>query len=213
MKESKDLQVQTSVYIKMQKISNEIRNLEKDMMVGSGSYAYKAISDTMVTLAVKDAETKHGIMSVPIKQEVLSSEVIRIVNDRNQEKITYVENIKMTLRVVDLETGDYIDIESLGKGIDSSDKGFGKASTYARKHGLLNAYKIATGEDPDAEKSTDSISLPTVEENHKKVLDFLNLDLKVRNNTLSHFSVSELSDLTKDQLTTIYSTFTKKKLI
>lgn len=71
-----------------------------------------------------------------------------------KEKVVFVDTIKMTTRFINLEnTTDFIDVVSFGKGIDSGDKGLGKASTYARKYALLNAYKIATGEDPDAERS------------------------------------------------------------
>ncbi len=68
--------------------------------------------------------------------------------------INYVDIVKMTLRIVNLENPqEYVDIESFGRGLDTGDKGFGKASTYARKYALLNAYKIATGEDPDKDPS------------------------------------------------------------
>jgi len=64
----------------------------------------------------------------------------------DKESIVHIDNIKMTLRIIDLEdTTQFIDIESFGKGIDSGDKGFGKASTYARKYALLNAYKNCNG--------------------------------------------------------------------
>ena len=143
-----------NLYQKIQAVSNEVRNITKDMTVGTGNYSYKAVSDLDVTLAVKDAEKKYKIVSIPVKQELLNSEVIRIQKKNNEEGLTYVDTIKMTVRIIDLEdTSQFIEVESFGKGIDTGDKGFGKASTYARKYALLNAYKIATGEDPDAEKS------------------------------------------------------------
>ena len=40
-----------SLYEKIQAVSNEIKNLEKDMTVGKGTNAYKAISDKSVILA------------------------------------------------------------------------------------------------------------------------------------------------------------------
>ena len=142
------------LYQKIQAVSNQIKNIEKDMSVGTGNYAYKAVSDLNVTLAVKEAETKHKLISIPFKQDLINSETIKTIRKDGSEGVTYVDNIKMTVRIIDLENEDsYIDIESFGKGIDSNDKGFGKASTYARKYALLNAYKIATGEDPDAEKA------------------------------------------------------------
>jgi hypothetical protein len=203
----------TAIYKKISLVANEIMNIEKDMTIGTGSYAYKAVSDAQVTLAVKKAEKKHNVISIPIKQELLDSKVERVINKKGDEVLMHVDNIKMTVKIVDLDSGEFECVESFGKGIDSADKGFGKASTYARKYALLNAYKIATGEDPDADQSPETAATPTTSERHKKVIDYLNSDMKVRNNTLEHFSVQDVGDLNKTQLDTIYDTFTKKKLL
>ena len=74
-----------------------------------------------------------------------------ILNDKVRRELPMNSS---KIRIVDIDKpSDYIDIESFGRGLDPGDKGFGKASTYARKYALLNAYKIATGEDPDKDKS------------------------------------------------------------
>ena len=142
-------------------ISTDVRSIEKSMTVGSGNYSYKAVSDLAVTIAVKTAEEKHGVVSIPIRQELVSSEVYRSTKKETyggkeieKETFTYVDNIKMTVRFINVDDPtEFIDVETYGKGIDTGDKGFGKASTYARKYALLNAYKIATGDDPDKDAS------------------------------------------------------------
>ena len=201
-----------NLFEKIQKVSEAVMNIEKDMTVGSGSYSYKAVSDVEVTLRVKKAEIANKLLSIPIKQELLKSRVINQVKN-GKESVLFVDNIKMTVRFIDLEdTKQFIDIESLGKGVDSGDKGFGKASTYARKYALLNAYKIATGEDPDADKS------PTVEpltEDAKKdaIIAVCLKDEKIKNNVLSHFNLGSLNDLSKEDVKKIYSQFKAKKLL
>lgn len=202
-----------NLYKKIQAVSNEVKNIEKDMQVGSGSYGYKAVSDQRVTLAVKDAETKFKIVSIPIKQELVNSEILKTIKKNGDEGITYVDNIKMTVRIQDLESDQFIEIESYGKGIDSADKGFGKASTYARKYALLNAYKIATGEDPDAEKSEEQTAPKTVSDKSKLIQDYLSTNLEAHNKLLQHFSVAEFDDLNEKQINTIYSSYKKKGLI
>lgn len=203
-----------NLYEKIQAVSNEVRNISKDMTVGSGSYSYKAVSDIDVTLAVKDAEVKFKIVSIPIKQELVNSEVIRIQKKNNEEGLTFVDTIKMTVRIIDLEdTTQSIEIESFGKGIDSGDKGFGKASTYARKYALLNAYKIATGEDPDADKSKDQTTAKLPSEKRVHVENYLLKNTNALNEMLKYWSVSELKDLTDKQIETIYKTYKDKKLI
>ena len=101
----------------------------------------------------------------------------------------------------------FIQVESFGKGIDSGDKGFGKASTYARKYALLNAYKIATGEDPDAEKSKDMVTAKTPSEKRIMVENYLLKNTTACQNMLIHFNIGELSDLSEAQIETIYKIY------
>jgi len=203
-----------NLYQKIQAVSNEIRNIEKEMTVGSGSYSYKAVSDLGVTLAVKDAETKFKLLSIPMKQELVNSEVIRTVKKNGDEGLTFVDTIKMTVKIIDLEEPkDFIEVESFGKGIDSGDKGFGKASTYARKYALLNAYKIATGEDPDANKSEETKTPATIDEKMVTLDNYFDKNLEGLQKLLAHFNVGELKDLTDKQVNTVFSTYRQKGLI
>lgn len=203
-----------SIFEKIQKVANEVGNIEKDMIVGKGNYAYKAVSDFAVTKAVKEAEEKYRIVSIPIKQDLINSEVLKTLNNKGEEKLTFVDTIKMTVRVHDLDNNNnYIDIEAFGKGVDSNDKGFGKASTYARKYALLNVYKINTGEDPDKEKSGENKSIATIDDKKKDIFNYFDLNEKAAVEILKHFNVSELNDLNDSQVKTIYDTYKKKKLI
>lgn len=210
-----NMEEKLNLYQKIQAVSNEVRNITKDLTVGSGSYSYKAVQDLDVTLAVKDAERMHKVVSIPIKQELLNSEVIRIQKKNNEEGLTYVDTIKMTVRIVDLEdTSQFIDVESFGKGIDTGDKGFGKASTYARKYALLNAYKIATGEDPEAEKSKEITTAKTPSEKRVMVENYLDKNAKTLQSTLSHFNIGVIGDATEKQILSMYETLSAKgKLI
>lgn len=201
-----------NLYQKIQAVSNDIKNIEKDMQVGTGNYSYKAVSDIAVTTKVKESETMHGIISIPIKQEHISSDIVH-VQKKEGESIIYVDNIKMTLRIIDIENpSNFIDIESFGKGVDSGDKGFGKASTYARKYALLNAYKIATGEDPDSEKSKEE-KTPSINDIKKTVIDFLLRNTEKRNAVLSHFNLGSVDDLSKKQIEMCFDKFKKSKEI
>lgn len=203
-----------NLYQKIQMVSLDINNLSKKMTVGTGNFSYKAVSDLDVTLAVKKSEAKYGLISIPIKQEIISSEIVKGLKKDNTESITYVDNLKMTVIIVDLDNPEsFLEIESFGKGIDPGDKGFGKASTYARKYALLNAYKIATGEDPDSEKSKELLVPKTISEKRVQLENYLNLNGKVLENTLKHFNVTEISDLGEKQIEEIYNTFKVKQLL
>lgn len=200
----------TNLYKKIQLVSNEIKNIEKNMTVGKGSYAYKAVQDIDVTLEVKEAETKHGLISIPIKQELIKSEVIRVIKDGGGESINYMDIVKMTLRIINLDNiSEYVDVESFGRGLDPGDKGFGKASTYARKYALLNAYKIATGEDPDESKS--KVQTPvTIDEVKNAVIGYMMGDNQFTQNILSYFNVGSSEDMTNEQFKMAYNNLKKK---
>lgn len=204
-----------NLFEKIQAVSMEVMNIEKDMQVGTGNSAYKAVSDTAVISAVKRAEEKYKLISIPIKVERIDGEVILGVPDQyGKQSKTYVDNIKMTTAIIDLENPtDRISVESFGKGIDTGDKGFGKASTYARKYALLNVYKIFTGEDPDKDASPKEELVPAKNELRDKVINYLITDAELRDKTLSHFALGSLDDLNGSQIAQLAKNLQKKGLL
>lgn len=193
-----------NLYKKIQLVSNDIKNIEKNMTVGKGNYSYKAVQDIDVVLEVKKAELENGIVSIPIKQELIKSETIKTMKENGSEGITFMDIVKMTLRIVDIDKPtDFIDIESFGRGLDPGDKGFGKASTYARKYALLNAYKIATGEDPDKDKSKE-IQPAKFDEIKDAVINYAMSDNAYLQNILSYFNIGSIEDMSKDQISSVY---------
>ena len=202
-----------NLYQKIQAVSNEIKNIGKNMTVGKGNYAYKAVQDIDVVLEVKEAETKFGLVSIPIKQELVKSEIVKVQKTDGGESVNYVDIVKMTLRIINVDNiSEYIDVESYGRGLDPADKGFGKASTYARKYALLNAYKIATGEDPDKEKSKEQT---IIEPNAKKdaVINYLMTDNGYCRNILSYFNIGSVDDMNNNQIDTVFNNLKKKNLL
>lgn len=205
-----DTEMKKNLYEKIQLVSNEIKNIEKNMTVGKGNYAYKAVQDIDVTLEVKQAEAKYRLVSIPIKQELVKSEIVRVVKDGGGEAIQYMDIVKMTLRIVNLDnTAEFVDVESFGRGLDPGDKGFGKASTYARKYALLNAYKIATGEDPDDTKSKEQTPV-TVDEVKDAVINYMMTDSAFTQNILSYFNVGSTDDMNAKQFQLAYNNLKKK---
>lgn len=205
-----DTEMKKNLYEKIQLVSNEIKNIEKNMTVGKGNYAYKAVQDIDVTLEVKQAEAKYRLVSIPIKQELVKSEIVRVVKDGGGEAIQYMDIVKMTLRIINLDnTAEFVDVESFGRGLDPGDKGFGKASTYARKYALLNAYKIATGEDPDDTKSKEQTPV-TVDEVKDAVINYMMTDSAFTQNILSYFNVGSTDDMNAKQFQLAYNNLKKK---
>ncbi len=138
-----------NIYERMSEIENQLGIIAKDMEIGSGKNAYKAVGEATVLNAVKPLEYQYRIKSLPIKREVVKQECYETVLEGYTKRLFFI-SIKTTFRFVNLDnTSEFVDVESLGDGTDPLDKGSGKAQTYADKNALLKAYKMISGEDTD----------------------------------------------------------------
>ena len=142
-----------NIYKKMSAITAELTAVAKNLNVGIGKAAYKAVGEADVLAAVKPLEEKHGVYSYPYSRKIAEADLVTTTSEY-QGKVTEKTNrylrIETVYRFVNIDNPDeYIDITTYGDGIDSQDKAVGKAMTYSDKYALLKAYKIITGEDPD----------------------------------------------------------------
>ena len=87
--------------------------------------------------------------------------------------------IETTYKFINADNPDEqpIEIKSYGDGIDTGDKAPGKAMTYSDKYALMKAYKIATGEDPDAEPSPEDGYTASTRKASKKQIDMIDQHL------------------------------------
>ena len=92
-----------NIFEKIQAVSNEVRNVEKNLVVGTGNSSYKAVGDLDVVMKVKEAETKFRVVSIPVRQELVKSEIVRVVGNNGYEKLTYSDIVKMTVKIVNLD--------------------------------------------------------------------------------------------------------------
>ena len=146
-----------NIYKKMSAITAELTAVAKNLNVGIGKAAYKAVGEADVLAAVKPLEEKHGVYSYPYSRKIVEADLVTTTSEY-QGKVTEKTNrylrIETVYRFVNIDNPDeYIDITTYGEGIDPQDKAVGKAMTYSDKYALLKAYKIITGEDPDQFKS------------------------------------------------------------
>ena len=146
-----------TIFEKMLAITAELQTVAKNLMVGEGRSQYKAVSEGDVLAAVKPLEIKYGVYSYPVKRTVIDSgEIVSKNVYKGEEKETrrLWLRVETVYRFVNTENPDeYIEITTYGDGVDSQDKAPGKAMTYSDKYALLKAYKIQTGDDPDANAS------------------------------------------------------------
>ena len=143
-----------NIYEKLSKVTEEITAVAKNLNVGYGKSSYKAVGEADVLAAVKPAELKYGVYSFPASREIVDSAVLTSVDKDGNEKRQLFMRVKTVYRFVNMEKPEeYVDMVTYGDGVDPGDKAPGKAMTYADKYGLLKAYKIITGDDPDQKAS------------------------------------------------------------
>lgn len=150
-----------NIFQKMSAVTNELQTVAKNLTVQTTkTSSYKAVSERDIIDAVKPLETKHGIYSYPYDRQIIESQILESESEyqgKVTKKTTFFSRIKTTYRFVNVDKPDeYIDMVTFAEGIDSQDKGSGKAMTYADKYALMKAYKISTGDDPDQNASEDT---------------------------------------------------------
>ena len=150
-----------NIHQRMLAITADLQTVAKNLTVDTGkNKSYKAVSERDILDAVKPLETKHGVYSYPAVRRVLESQVLESENEyqgKTTKRTTFYERIETVYRFCNIDNPtDYIDMTTFAEGIDSQDKGSGKAMTYADKYALMKAYKISTGDDPDQTASIDA---------------------------------------------------------
>lgn len=141
-----------NLFQRISKVMEDIEYLQKDDKVitnqktGAG---YKAVSEEKVTGEVRKALVKYGIVIIPIKQDHKREDEI-LKDQYGNEKVSRLTTVDTTYRIQNVDDkNDYVEAVSSGTGVDTQDKGIGKAMTYAYKYLLLRTFAIPTGEDTD----------------------------------------------------------------
>ena len=114
---------------------------------------YRFVSHDQVSAVIHPALVNHGIVAVPTVKSLTQEEFMSSVKapngsfyDKKQQRTSVCLNVKFVN--VD-DPNDFIDIDAWGYGLDYSDKGPGKAVSYAFKYAILKIFCLETGDDPD----------------------------------------------------------------
>lgn len=152
--------MERNIFQRLAAITAELQTVSKNLMVETGKgKGYKAVSERDIIDAVKPLEEKHGVYSYPCGRRVLESQTLESESTYQgsvTKRTTFFTRIETTYRFVNVDDPqDFIETVTFAEGIDSQDKGSGKAMTYGDKYALMKAYKISTGDDPDQIASTE----------------------------------------------------------
>ena len=141
-----------NIFQKINKVMNDVKYLMKDDKVVTNAKtgaSYKAISEEKVTSELRKAMIKHGIVIIPIEM-ITKREDETLKDFQGNDKVNRITTVETRYRIQNIDDkDDYIIAVSAGTGVDTQDKGVGKAMTYAYKYLLLRTFAIPTGEDAD----------------------------------------------------------------
>lgn len=121
---------------KMFNVMANVDKIIKDMDISFNKASYKGISHDQVTEIIR---------AQLIKQRLLS--IVRVTNHIQDGNRTEVD-IEVEFRDID-EPDKSIIVPGFGYGIDTQDKGPGKAISYAVKYIYLKTFCLLTGDDPE----------------------------------------------------------------
>ena len=137
-----------NLYQRMSAVMQDVKRLKKDRSVGSGSYAYQAMSEEKVATTLRTAMIDHGLVIFPIEQQHSMVDYHR--SGKNGDTVISISTVDVKYKIVNVDNPAQFEIiASSGTGVDPQDKGVGKAMTYSMKYALMRAFLIPTGEDPD----------------------------------------------------------------
>lgn len=180
-KEIKEPEVETrdlNIYDAIICVMKEVKNIEKSMTIGIGNNSYKGISDKDVKQKIGEAMAKNNLVCFPIKIEPKTT--IERWNEIDpysksepkdlKSKQSIFTEVLVTYKIVYSITGEHIEIQGFGYGVDSQDKGAGKATTYALKNALLYTFLVPTGTIEDTDKThSEALQLVPVKQLKPKV--------------------------------------------
>lgn len=128
-----------NIYQRILDVMSEIDYIQKGEKRVANQYRY--VSHDLVSSVIHPQLVKHGIAVIPTVKE-------RKQDGNRTEILLQVKFINVD------DPQDHFVVDSLGYGIDTADKGPGKAYSYAYKYIILKTFVLETGDDPDQDQNT-----------------------------------------------------------
>ena len=194
MQEENTRLCELNIYQRMHAIMEDLKYIQKDEKKVANQY--RAVTHDAVTAKVHDMLVKHRVYS--------AVSVIDHSQDGNRTEV----NIGITYVNID-NPEDVVVIRSFGYGIDSQDKGPGKAISYAVKYNYLKAFALETGDDPDNDQGNQFDHVTELAEAVKKHQDTITVIQEgIANNDYSS-AAEAWWELTQDEQKSLWTATTK----
>lgn len=144
-------------------VMKSVKGMERNSNVGSGRNSYNGTKDQDVKEVFNEELAKNGlcIMPIDITEDTEVSRWEDEYNGKKQQKQSIFTKVRTKYLLLH-ESGESIELVGYGHGVDSQDKGAGKATTYALKNCLLYTFLTPVGKIDDTESThSEEIEVPT----------------------------------------------------
>lgn len=152
-----DKNPKTALLHKLNAIMNEIGIVPKKGHV-SGPQNYDYATERDIKEALKPLLVSHKVQLVPVDIENLIVQPIPKTVERTDRGVTtitqtttHLTTFIMRWKWIDCETGEELQVASVGQGWDQNDKGSNKGETGAIKKAIAHTFMLITGDDPEAD--------------------------------------------------------------
>ena len=196
-----DVIKEMNIFRRMLCVQSELGVVAKNLDVEK----YKAVGERDIIDAVKPLEAKYGVYSYPASRDIVEAGTMEFQTRNGPVQNLYMR-VHVVYRFVNVDKPEeFIEVDSYGDGIDKADKADGKAMTYADKYAMMKAYKISTGDDPDAinsdtygtmERKVNTVSGDTASEPQLRYIKNLYSENEIAG-MLSRLNRSSIEELTK----------------
>lgn len=165
-----------SLWTAIQAVMQEVKSIDKSLTVGTGNSAYQGVSDKDVKHIIGQSMAKNNLIMLPVKIEPTTKmeRWEESTNYGNKMKQSVFTEVLTTYKLIHTLTGESVELQGYGHGVDSQDKSAGKATTYALKYALLYAFMVPTGQIDDADVThSNNVATPPPPPAKKQITDEL----------------------------------------
>jgi hypothetical protein len=208
-----------NLYQKMFLVMNESEAIEKNMVVGSGKNAYKAVSEAAMLNLVKPLFKKYKLIIFPIDGNIQDNAMVwekTNYEGKVENNLRAITELKVFYKIVDIESGESEILVGFGNGADPQDKGAGKSFTYSYKNVLSKTFMLFSGEDTDNTHSDDigkqqpagQESFETKKISTVKAATITSMLEKSKSNVpvfLEYYKIKSVADITNSQFNEVMS--------
>lgn len=145
-----------NIYQRIIEIMKEVAYIKKGEKLVDNQYAY--VSHDYVSSVLHGQFVKHGVAMIPSVERYENVPVK--TNYKGVEKISGRTEATVLVKFINIDNpSDFFEVRSVGYGLDNSDKGIGKAVSYACKYAILKTFCLETGEkDVEADQESEIVT-------------------------------------------------------